>query len=224
VKAAKAAKKKGKGKQKVRKEHVPKCILVLRFKTFGNVRNYTNDEDNWPGNWSEVDTEYEEEAKDHREYYRRNTPDANIQLPIEDPNGLVDDITGYPSARGCKQCRADGKDCTMTEGGTFPCDECKDEDVLCEPIIKPVTKGRCTQCAHDDQDTCSFEDDPERGLATTTLQNTAHLHRRDLVWSEQEAHPVHLLPYREETLLAQEEDRQAAVQALQEAWYWLHVL
>jgi hypothetical protein len=130
------------------------------------VRNYTNDEDNWPDDWSEVDTEYEEEAKEYREYYRRNTPDADIQLPIEDPNGLVDDITGYPSARGCKQCRADGKDCTMMEGGTFPCDECEDEDVLCEPIIKPVTKGRCTQCAHDDQDTCSFEDDPEQSICT----------------------------------------------------------
>ncbi|EAT77073.1 hypothetical protein HBI56_200140 [Parastagonospora nodorum] len=166
AKAMKAAKKKskGKGKAKVQKEHVPKYIVRLRFKAFGNVRNYTNDEDNWPVDWSEVDTDYEQEANEYKGWYRHETPGIDIQIPIEDPQGSVDDITGYPAARGCKQCRINDKDCTMVAGGSFPCDECEEEDTVCEPIIKPVTKGRCKQCDHDDEDTCSFEDNPGQSI------------------------------------------------------------
>jgi hypothetical protein len=163
---AKATKKKckgkGKGKAKVRKEHVPKFILKFHFNAFGNVRNYTNDEDNWPQGWSDVDSDDEEEAKEYHNYYRHNTPNVDIQDAIEDPQSLVDDITGYPSARGCKQCYKDGKECSMVEGGTFPCEDCEDEDVTCEPILEPMMKGRCRQCAEDCQETCSFENSPEQ--------------------------------------------------------------
>jgi hypothetical protein len=49
AKAAKSAKKKGKSKAKAKEkaELVMKCILVLRFEAYGNVRNVINDEDNW---------------------------------------------------------------------------------------------------------------------------------------------------------------------------------
>lgn len=162
AKAAKAAKKKGKGKEKVRKEHIPKLILKLRFSAFGNVRNYTNDEDNWPPGWSDVDSDDEEEAKDYRNYYRRNTPNIDMQDGIEDPRGLVDDLTGHPSARGCKQCCMDDKECSMVEGGTFPCEECEEDDVICELIRISTTKGSCRQCVEDGQEICSFEDNPEQ--------------------------------------------------------------
>jgi hypothetical protein len=160
---AKAAKKmKGKGKAKLRKEHVPKFILKFHFSAFGNVRNYTNDEDHWPNGWSDVDSDDEAEAKEYRNYYRHNTPGVDIQDAIEDPQDLMDDITGYPAARGCKQCYKDRNECSMVRGGTFPCDDCEDEDVICEPILELTKKGRCRQCTDDGQERCSFEDNQEQ--------------------------------------------------------------
>ncbi|KAL5116239.1 hypothetical protein ACEQ8H_005904 [Pleosporales sp. CAS-2024a] len=163
-KAAKAAKKKGKGKAKIQNEHIPKRILKLRFETFGNVRNIMNDEENWPNGWSEEDTEYEQEAKDYRDYHRRKTPNIDMQIPIEDPLKLFDDVTGYPFARGCKQCRLDDKDCPMVGSGTFPCKECMEEDVHCEPIMEPAIKDHCKQCEVDDEEHCSFKDDPDQAV------------------------------------------------------------
>jgi hypothetical protein len=162
----KSAKKKGKGKTKERapKEHVSKFIVQLRFKAFGNLRNITNDEENWPKNWSEIDSDDEEAQKEYCDYYRRNTPGCEPQIGIEDPSGELEDMTGYAAARGCEQCRIDNKVCSMNDGGTFPCEECKDEEHLCEPIRAPTTKGRCKQCVNDDQETCSFKEDPDQAV------------------------------------------------------------
>ncbi|KAF2829626.1 hypothetical protein CC86DRAFT_344135 [Ophiobolus disseminans] len=167
AKAAKAAKKKAKGKGKAQvepKEHDIKLIVKLRFKAFGNVRNYTNDEDNWPDGWSEVNSDYENEAKEYRNFYRRNTPDLDPQLPIEDPRSAARDLTGYPAARGCKHCLEHKRNCTMVEGDAYPCDQCDDEDNDCIPILEPLVKGGCKQCIDDGQDSCSFEDDPDKAV------------------------------------------------------------
>ncbi|KAJ4368810.1 hypothetical protein N0V83_005892 [Neocucurbitaria cava] len=165
AKAAKAAarQKKGKGKERGPKEHTMKCIVRLRFNAFGNVRNYTNDEDNWPEDWSEIDSDCEREMQEYRQYFRRNTPGREIQIVIEDPGDDVDDLTGYPAARGCKNCRKHEQECSMIKGGTYPCQECLDDECECEPIIAPTIKGRCKQCAEDGT-ACSFEEDPEQAI------------------------------------------------------------
>ncbi|CAO2650864.1 Nn.00g091610.m01.CDS01 [Neocucurbitaria sp. VM-36] len=168
AKAAKAAKaaaqqKKGKGKARPPKEHIMKCIVKLHFDAFGNVRNCTDDEDNWPGGWSEIDSDCEREIQEHREYYRRNTPGREEQMVIEDPGGDVDDLTGYPVARGCKRCRKHEQDCSMVGGGMYPCVACVAEGCECEPIIPPTIKGHCKQCVEDGKN-CSFEYDPEQAI------------------------------------------------------------
>lgn len=159
VKAAKAAQKR-KGKKRATKKHVMKLIVRLPFKAFGNVRNYTNDEDNWPDSWSDLDSEFEREHQEYREFYRQNTPGYEVQVPVEDPGGDLDDLTGYPAARGCRSCRKHELSCSMTGGGIYPCTRCDEADLCCEPIIQAPVKGRCKQCCDLEYDPCSFEYDP----------------------------------------------------------------
>jgi hypothetical protein len=148
-----------------------KCIVKLYFQAFGNVRNLTNDEDNWPEDWSDVDSEYETEAADYRHFYRQHTPGIESQTAIEDPCGLLDDLTGYPAARGCKRCRELEQDCSMTEGGTFPCDQCGEDEEECTPILKPRIKGSCQRCVDDGLETCSFEGSPDQSICNTCVQS-----------------------------------------------------
>ncbi|KAF1917115.1 hypothetical protein BDU57DRAFT_448984 [Ampelomyces quisqualis] len=175
AKAAKSAKKKsinkGKGKEKAPKEHIIKCIVRLRFKGFGNVRNYTDDQDNWPAGWSDFDTDDEEAAKEYRNYYRLNTPGVDMQTGVQDPREEVDDLTGYPAARGCMQCRENNQDCSMVEGGTFPCDQCEEDEQDCKLIIPPTEKGRCEQCEADGEAICSFEEDAEQEICDHCYEN-----------------------------------------------------
>jgi hypothetical protein len=174
AKAAKSAKKKGKSKAKAKEkaELVMKCILVLRFEAYGNVRNVINDEDNWPENWSDVESGNEEERRDICDFHRRRTPDIDFQSIIEDPRGLIDDLTGHPAARGCKRCRELGHDCSMVEGGTSPCDQCEDEEAEdCTPIFKPLVKGSCEQCVADGSEVCSFLERPEESMCDSCVEN-----------------------------------------------------
>jgi hypothetical protein len=166
AKAAKTAKKKSKGKSKGKEKAEPmmKRIVKLRFEAYGNVRNYIEDVDNWPDNWSDIDSETEEELREIRDFFRRRTPDIEIQSQIEDPRGLVDDLTGHPAARGCKHRRELEHDCSMIEGGTFPCDQCEDDEEECTPIFKPHVKASCQQCIADGNEACSFLDNPEESI------------------------------------------------------------
>ncbi|KAH7090744.1 hypothetical protein FB567DRAFT_590124 [Paraphoma chrysanthemicola] len=164
AKAAKAAKKKDKSKPKAPKHRVLKLIVKLRFTAFGNVRNNTNDEQNWPDGWSDNGSDYERDTKEIREFRRRNTPGVSAQAPIEDPLGQSDDLTGHPAVRGCYSCRQEDKECSMVDGGTYPCNECDDDEIECEPILAPVVKGRCKQCEADGEERCSYEDDPEQAI------------------------------------------------------------
>ena len=147
-----------------------KCIVKLPFQAFGNVRNCTNDEDNWPDAWSDIDSDWERELQEYRDFVRRNTPRREMQMQIEDPGGDVDDLTGYPAARGCRICRKHEQDCSMIHGGTYPCQQCLDDDCECEPIISPSVKGQCKQCIDDSKD-CSFEDDPDQAICNHCADN-----------------------------------------------------
>jgi hypothetical protein len=146
-----------------RPEKVPKCIVRLKFRAFGNVLNVTDCEDNWPEGWSETESDDEDAP---RLRYRERSPNWRPQKPIIDPKGIIDDITGYPAARGCRSCRRNGLRCAMIDGGTWPCDDCDSQGLDCEPIILPVKKGKCNNCAEtvedDEENDCSFE---MRGLA-----------------------------------------------------------
>lgn len=164
AKAAKAAKKKGKGKEKAKKEHIMKCIVRLRFKAYGNVRNINDDKDNWPDDWSVMDSDEEREMKEMRDFYRRKTPDLDVKIAIEDPSGVLDDLTGHPAARGCRSCREHDVECSMIEGGKYPCEHCDDEEIDCVPILETLANGGCQQCVEDGQERCSFQDDPDKTI------------------------------------------------------------
>ncbi|KAI4933424.1 uncharacterized protein J4E92_003090 [Alternaria infectoria] len=171
VKAAKAANRFKKGKQRAPQENIMKCIVKLPFESFGNVRNVTNEEDNWPANWSDIDSEAERELQEYRDFFRRKTPDCTMQQPIEDPRSEVDDLTGHPAARGCTSCRNNGTDCSLVSGGEYPCQECLDMAQECEPIISPTEKGRCKQCVEDNNERCSFEDEPRQAICDHCADN-----------------------------------------------------
>ncbi|KAL6710866.1 hypothetical protein ACN47E_007923 [Coniothyrium glycines] len=164
ARAAKALQRKKKDKKCASKENVMKCIVKVRFEAFGTVRNYTNDEENWPEGWSDIDSECEREMQEYREFFRHNTPGREMQMAIEDPGGELDDLTGYPAARGCRACRKHERDCSLIHGGYYPCEECKEEKMDCEPIIPPTRKGRCKQCAEDEREFCSFEEDDQQAI------------------------------------------------------------
>lgn len=169
---AKAAQKKKKGKERALAEPIRKCIVRLYFRAFGTVRNCTNDEDNWPDDWSDIDPDWERERQEYRSFFRRNTPDVEFQLPIDDPLGEVDDLTGHPVARGCKVCREHREQkCSLIEEGVYPCLECTENGDKCELIIPATEKGRCKQCNQDELKRCSFEDKPNQGICDHCAEN-----------------------------------------------------
>ncbi|KAF2470726.1 uncharacterized protein BDR25DRAFT_163141, partial [Lindgomyces ingoldianus] len=90
------------------KEKVQKLIVRLRVESFGNVLNITDNEDNWPSGWSEVDPEEEMERQSRRAFHRQNTPGLQTQTPIPDPktDSSTDGLAGHPTARGCEDCDA----------------------------------------------------------------------------------------------------------------------
>ncbi|KAF2256810.1 hypothetical protein BU26DRAFT_392833, partial [Trematosphaeria pertusa] len=135
AKAAKAKKRKGKQKAVPNERHI-KCIVRLPFKAIGTVENITNREENWPDNWSMIDSEDERELQEFRAFYRRRTPGVEAQVPIEDPKGEYDDLTGHPVARGCQGCRRLGQDCSMVENGGMPCSQCFEDGIECHPIAE----------------------------------------------------------------------------------------
>ncbi|KAF2624179.1 hypothetical protein BU25DRAFT_374521 [Macroventuria anomochaeta] len=175
AKATKREKKKKKKKKKDKsdtfRDYTMKCIVKLPFDAFGNVRNITNDQQNWPEDWSDIDSEQERELEEHREAYRHNTPDRGLQLPLEDPAGEVDDLTGHPAARGCKQCRKLEQACSIVKGGKYPCEECVEDGGECQPIREPIAKGRCKQCDQAQEEVCSFEDDPTQPICDHCADN-----------------------------------------------------
>lgn len=171
LRVAKAGKKERKSKTSPRKEVAMKRIVRLRFKAFGNVRNYTDEQDNWPDGWSEVDTDCERQRQEDCEFFRRNTPGYEQQVPIDDPCNETDDLTGHPVARGCRRCREDLANCSMIDDGTYPCDQCEDNENECEPLAKPAVKGWCKQCFKNGQDICSFENSPEHGICQYCADN-----------------------------------------------------
>ncbi|KAE8853720.1 hypothetical protein HRS9122_00712 [Pyrenophora teres f. teres] len=170
AKAVKAAQRSKKGKERAPEERTMKFIVKHHFETFGNVRNATNDEDNWPDDWSELDSEFEREKEEDRAWFRRRTPDREIQPPIEDPLYEVDDLTGYPAARGCKSCREEEIGCSLVTGGCYPCQHCRNEGNECQLIVPATRKGPCKQCIEDGKDHCSFEDDPDQAICDHCLE------------------------------------------------------
>jgi hypothetical protein len=148
-----------------------KCIVRLPFDAFGNVRNITNDEQNWPDDWSGIDSEQERELEEYRAVFRANTPDRSLQLPLEDPANKFEDLTGHPEARGCRQCRKLEQPCSMVQDGKYPCRECTEDGGECQPIQEPGVKGTCKQCNQAEAAVCSFEKDPTQPICDHCADN-----------------------------------------------------
>jgi hypothetical protein len=174
AKSAKNEKKetrKKKSKNSEPRHFVMKCIVKLPFKAFGNVRNITDDAQNWPDDWSEIDSEQERELGEYRSTFRTNTPGRSLQLPLKDPADEVGDLTGRPAARGCKPCRKLEQSCSMVKDGKYPCGECVEDGGECQPIQEPAVKGRCKQCDQANEEVCSFENDPTQPICDHCADN-----------------------------------------------------
>ncbi|KAF3052730.1 hypothetical protein E8E11_010198 [Didymella keratinophila] len=174
AKAAKKEKKEARKKKRKNDEprdYVMKCIVKLPLKAFGNVRNITDDAQNWPDDWSEIDSEQERKLEEYRSSFRANAPDRGLQLRFKDPADEVDDLTGHPAARGCKQCRKLGQQCWMTKDGEYPCGECVEDVNECQPIQQPIVKGRCKQCDQANEEVCSFKNDPTQPICDHCADN-----------------------------------------------------
>ncbi|KAH7117090.1 hypothetical protein B0J11DRAFT_108947 [Dendryphion nanum] len=155
---AKGARKKAL-KAKDPKERTSKFIVRLRFPThMGTIQNITDGEDYWPDGWSEVDSEDERLNRARAAVFRGKDPAFDQQIPIFDPGMRYEDLTGHPTARGCVECRRNSEECSMVNGGTWPCQKCRDDSTHCELIVPPVVKSRCRRCIEEGKDFCSFED------------------------------------------------------------------
>ena len=166
--------KKGKGKGKKRSEDVDytsKRVVKLPFNNkFGDVRNTTNDEQNWPDDWSDLNSEQEREIEEARGFYRKKTPGLADQKALKDPAEPSHDLTGHPEARGCKSCRRLKQSCSIVTGGQYPCDECLEDGSECHLIQEPAVKGSCQHCQHTSED-CSFETDPTQLICDNCAKN-----------------------------------------------------
>ena len=160
-------KKEKKGKGKKRGEDVDdtmKHIVKLRFENFGNVRNATNDEQNWPGGWSDIDSDF-------RVSFRENTPDRAEQKALEDPADPEHDLTGHPEARGCMSCRRLKQSCSIVKSGQYPCEECLEDGSECHLIQEPAVKWACQHCQKTGEVQCSFEIDPTQSICNNCAVN-----------------------------------------------------
>ncbi|KAF3008941.1 hypothetical protein E8E13_011364 [Curvularia kusanoi] len=99
-KEKKEQKGKGKKKKKTGDDLIQKRIVKLAFERFGQLRQETHDEQNWPENWSDLDSDQERELEELRSTLRKNTPDRIKQTALEDPADTLNDLTGHPAARG----------------------------------------------------------------------------------------------------------------------------
>lgn len=63
------------------------------------------------------------------------------------PDGLPEDLTGHPVARGCWQCLTIGIRCPLLDDErAWPCSTCLDDDDQCELITPPTHKRACEHC------------------------------------------------------------------------------
>lgn len=91
--------KKKSGQPNVAKTSVMKCIVKLRFKAFGNVRNYTNDENNSPECYTDLESDGVRKVQKYwnffRNFFRCNTSGRKLQVAIQHPAGELSDLTEY---------------------------------------------------------------------------------------------------------------------------------
>jgi hypothetical protein len=167
AKARKKKAKQGPAPKKKKIGKVKKFIVKLPFNAIGNVLQVTDEQDNWPDDWSELDSEEEAEnrEREQRQKLALQKPRFKPQEPIVDPKGEFNDLTGHPAARGCVFCRTIGLKCSMVEDGQWPCNGCSHEGHFCIPIIAPKVKGKCQRCGElGEEAICSFENpDQEQG-------------------------------------------------------------
>ncbi|KAF4535804.1 C6 zinc finger domain containing protein [Lasiodiplodia theobromae] len=96
-------------------------------------------------------------------HYGSSCSDEDLLPPIPDPAGIEDDLRNHPAARGCVECRREGKKCSLREsGGSWPCQNCLEnhsgeEFIACEFIVPPTKKMPCEECAEGDKE-CSYND------------------------------------------------------------------
>jgi hypothetical protein len=97
--------------------------------------------------------------QERRAIFRLRTPGVEPQEPIPDPRSEVNDLTGHPAARGCKECRKHNQDCSAVSTGEFPCAQCDEDGIECQPILatRIQSQGPCNACEQLNVP-CSFED------------------------------------------------------------------
>ncbi|KAF2446800.1 hypothetical protein P171DRAFT_239458 [Karstenula rhodostoma CBS 690.94] len=170
--AQKAKKKPNKDNAEAEGERKLKLIFRGKIEAMGMVLDITDNQDNWPDGHSILDTEDEAEREELLALFRKDTPTPTCNLHVADPAGEHEDLTGHPTIRGCKTCRADRKNCSMVSDGEYPCQDCVDNEIECEPILDPGEFGPCNRCVEQGQ-TCSFENtngEPQMAMCDECLE------------------------------------------------------
>lgn len=84
------------------------------------------------------------------------------------------DLTGHPSARGCKACRDLAQVCPMLEpDGTYPCHLCVEDGFDCELVVEPKKKRSCQNCRAR-RVRCSYLDTEDHSAACERCQEVGH--------------------------------------------------
>ncbi|KAF2205202.1 hypothetical protein GQ43DRAFT_362913 [Delitschia confertaspora ATCC 74209] len=190
----KANRKKAKGKKNQSKKKIKKCIarLLVGPVLIHTVRNITNEEDNWPEDWSDLDSDEEAEAEYKKPLIRKSTPGRKSQEPISDPAEEYGGLTGHACAAGCISCRKYLQTCSILQASKWPCASCIDNDEgnmsrlivepkvkdvcqrckaegpVCDFAMKPKILGQCSQCQEARSD-CSTKPPPGHNIIRTSL-------------------------------------------------------
>lgn len=81
---------------------------------------------------------------------------------------------GHPEARGCKPCLKLGQVCPLlSEGSTYPCDLCVEDDVECELVLPPLKKRACEGC-QSRRLKCSYRDGGDHSLPCKQCSQLNH--------------------------------------------------
>ncbi|QDS73582.1 hypothetical protein FKW77_001310 [Venturia effusa] len=125
--------------------------------------------DHWPEEtWNYVSDEYVQRETLNLDRSGRRTrrtrcdddgsrplgPSTGVGIP--DPLQKEPDLTGHPAARGCVECRESGETCPLlSEGSSWPCYLCVQDDFECELLTPPVVKATCEACK-EQKKACSY--------------------------------------------------------------------
>lgn len=130
-------------------EELPRVSVILRFESEVGRAAFQKHVNGLPAKSEASDELFGERRLRRREsgvrlsHAFRDGPTKTKKLP----DGLPEDLTGHPIARGCWECFAIGIRCPLLDDPrAWPCTTCHDDGNECELITPPIYKRTCEHC------------------------------------------------------------------------------